>query len=102
VSSFVFHSSLLSVYLVVARDGFLCVTRNPHIFIVAALITDVLFQQFLFVMLCNVLNIANREGNAWIVQFQTPLHTLTEARGSIVLIFSHSSTFEQFLIRTAV
>jgi len=46
-SSLVFHSSLLTakcVDLVVAHDGFLCVTE---IVIVATLITEVLFEQFL-------------------------------------------------------
>jgi len=49
VSSFVFHSSLLtvkSVDLVVARDGFLCITETVF-FIVATLIIEVLFKQLL-------------------------------------------------------
>jgi len=50
VSSFVFHSSLRtvkSVGLVVACDGFLCVMEIIHVFVVATLITEVLFIQFL-------------------------------------------------------
>jgi len=49
VSSFVSHSSLLtvkSVDLIVARDGFLCVMEIIRI-LVATLITEVLFKQFL-------------------------------------------------------
>jgi len=67
VSSFVFHSSLLTVKnvnLVVACNDFLCVTEIIRIFIVAILITEVLFKQFL---ICNELNIADREGQ-WILQ----------------------------------
>ena len=50
VSSFVFHLSLLtvkSIDLVVARDGFLCTMEIVCIFMVATLITEVLFKQFL-------------------------------------------------------
>jgi len=52
VSSFVFCLSLLtvrSIDLVVAHDGFFCVTEIVHIFIVATLITEMLFKQFLAV-----------------------------------------------------
>ena len=47
---FVFHSSLLTektVDLVVACDGFLCVTKSSIFFMVATLIAEVLFKQFL-------------------------------------------------------
>ena len=46
----VFHSSLLiakNINLMVAHDGFLCVTEIDNIFIFATLITEVLFKQFL-------------------------------------------------------
>jgi len=49
-SSFVFHSSLLtvkSVNLVVACDGFLCVMEIIRILIVSTLIAEVLSKQFL-------------------------------------------------------
>ena len=54
-SSIVFHSSLLtvnSISLVVAHDGFLCVTeiipsKSSIFFIVATLITEMLFKQLL-------------------------------------------------------
>ena len=50
VSSFVFHSSLLtakSVDLVVARDGFSSQRKSSVFFIVAILIAEVLYEQFL-------------------------------------------------------
>ena len=50
VSSFVSHSSLLtakSVDLVVARDGFPSKWKLSVFFIVATLIAEVLFEQFL-------------------------------------------------------
>ena len=50
VSSFVSHSSLLtakSVDLAVARDGFPSKRKLSVFFIVAVLIADVLFEQFL-------------------------------------------------------
>jgi len=50
VSSFVFHSSLLtvkSVDLVVPCDGFFIVMEIVHIFMVAASITEVLFKKLL-------------------------------------------------------
>jgi len=49
----VFHSSLLIaeiVDLVVAHNGFLCIAEMIHIFIVAILITQVLFEQLLIPM----------------------------------------------------
>jgi len=49
-SSSVFHSSLLtvkSVNLVVAHDGFLCVTRNCPYFHSGYFFTEVLFKHFL-------------------------------------------------------
>ena len=69
VSSFMFHSSLLtvkSVNLVVALDGFLCVTRNCLYFSYWLLFnTKVLFQHFLIRTACNESNIADRKGQ-WI------------------------------------
>ena len=50
LASLVFHSSLLtvkSINLVVARDGLLCVTELSVFFIVATLVIEVLFKQFL-------------------------------------------------------
>ena len=50
VSSFVSHSSLLTaktVNLVVARDGFPLKQKSSVFFIVATLIAEVLFEQFL-------------------------------------------------------
>ena len=50
VSSFVSHSSLLtvkSVDLVVVRDGFPSKRKSSIFFIVATLIAEVLFEQFL-------------------------------------------------------
>jgi len=60
----VFHSSLLtakSVDLVVACDSFLCVIEIVRIFVVATLITEVLFKEFLIcTVLHNELNIADK------------------------------------------
>ena len=50
MSSFVSHSSLLtakSVNLVVARDGFPSYQKPSVFFVVAILIAEVLFEQFL-------------------------------------------------------
>ena len=50
VSSFMSHSSLLTakgVDLAVARDGFLSKRKSSIFFIVAILIAEVLFEQFL-------------------------------------------------------
>ena len=62
VSSFVSHSSLLtvkSVDLAIARDGFPSYKRKSSVFVIGAiLIAEVLFK---FVLLCNGLNIADNE-----------------------------------------
>jgi len=67
----VFHSSLLTVKnvnLVVARDGFFCVIDIVQIFHSSYLDYRGASQTG-FVLLCNKLNIADREGQ-WILQFQ--------------------------------
>jgi len=64
VSSFAFRSSLLkakSVDLVVANDASFFTVEIICIFIVATLITEMLFDQFLIVLLCNGLNIADHK-----------------------------------------
>ena len=52
-SIFVFHSSFLTVKHIdlLVDDGFLCKTKLPANFIVATLITEVLFERF--VLLCS-------------------------------------------------
>ena len=55
---FVSHSSLLTVNLVVARDGFPSKWKLSVFFIVAILIAEVLFEQFL---IRTKLNIADNE-----------------------------------------
>ena len=70
VSSFVFHSSLLtvkSIDWVVAYDGFLCIMEIVCIFHSGRLDYRGTFK---FILLCNELNVADREGQ-WIRQFQT-------------------------------
>ena len=62
VSSFVSQSSLLSVNLVVARDGFFHNGNHRLYFVVATLIAEVLFEQFLIRNTCNRLNIADIMG----------------------------------------
>jgi len=85
VSSFMFHSSLLtvkSVDLVVARDGFLCVTKiKNHLYFswwfpwLQRCFSNISW----FMLLCNELNIADREGQ-WIFRFLT----IIGAHGTIV------------------
>jgi len=84
VSSFVFHSSLLtvnSVNLVVARDGFLFILRNRPYFSLWLLLLQRCFSNTSWlVLLRNELNITDREGK-WIPQSQT----ITGAYGTIVI-----------------
>ena len=64
MSSFVSQSSLLTVKgvnLVVAHDGFFHNGNRPY-FVVATLIAEVLFEQFLIRNTCNRLNIADIMG----------------------------------------
>ena len=50
-----------SVDLAVACDGFPSKRKSSVFFIVATLIAEVLFKQFLIVQLCNGLNIADNK-----------------------------------------
>ena len=57
-----FHLSLLknkSVDLAVAHDG--CIGISPYFFILATLITKVLFKQSFIIPPCNGLNIADNK-----------------------------------------
>jgi len=105
VSSFVSHSSLLtvkSIYLVVAHDGFLCVMKN-HLYISWWLLLSqrCFSNSSWFVLLCNELNIPDREGQ-WILQFQTIIGVHSTIVFFIVATLITDVLFEQFLIRTAV
>jgi len=105
VSSFVFHSSLLtvkSVNLVVAHDGFLCVARNYLYFSLWLLWLQRCFSNSSrFALLCNKSNIAGRKGQ-WIHQFQTETGARSTMVFFIVATLIKDVLFEQFLIRIAV
>jgi len=96
VSSFLFHSSLLtvkSVNLVVVHDGFLCIMG---IFIVVTFSTEVLFKQFL---ICTCQTQLTEKGNGY--------QTITGVHGTIVYFRIVATLitdvlFKQFLICTAV
>ena len=85
VSSFVSHSSLLtvkSVDLEVAHDGFPLYQKSFVFFIVTILIAEVLFQPAFDSVLCNGLNISEKMKCNGYFTFQTIID-ITGARGTI-------------------
>jgi len=68
-------------------------SESSVLFIVATLITEVLFKQLL---MCNELNMAEREGK-WILHFQTMAGTHSTIVFFIVATFDYRCTFQTVL-----
>ena len=77
VSSFVFQLTVKNVDLVVARDGFLCITEIIRIFHSVYLDYRGAIQPILnwFILLCDESNTADREGK-WIQTITRECHTI--------------------------